>query len=205
MRLQTAFLSLIALPGILHAQATGANRANGAGSVDSVDIQGHYIGEPVTRFLRLEPDAREDVDVCRNNPSRALCKSLLDAVENGARTEVSTAITAGLDNPDLPTTSMEFVLDGGKVVKITLPVNDLPELLKKLGPSSQESVIPSTNTTGAKWENHLSVWGTTGVYITLFQDNNPSVVDHRPLLEIETAEEHVREDAAARPQTVSAQ
>jgi hypothetical protein len=203
MRLQIAFLSLIALPSLLCAQATAGNRAGVTPSADSLDIQGHQLGEPIARFLRLELDAREDVDVCRHNPSRSLCKSLLDAVENGGRTSVSTTIVAGLDNPDLPTTSMEFILDGGKVVKISLPVNDVPELLKKLGPASHESVIPSMNASGAKWENHLSVWGTTGVYITLYQDNNPSVEDHRPLLEIETAEEHVREDVAARPQTVA--
>jgi hypothetical protein len=203
MRLQIAFLSLIAVPCILLAQATGGNRGEVSSAADALDIQGHHLGEPVARFLRLELDAREDVDVCRHNPSRSLCKSLLEAVDNGARTEVSTSIVGGLDNPDLPTTSMEFILDGGKVVKISLPVNDVPELLKKLGPASRESIIPSTNASGAKWENHLAAWGTPGVYITLYQDNNPSVEDHRPLLEIETAEEHVREDVAARPQTVA--
>src|SRR5580704_2044549 len=111
MRLQIAFLWLIAFPSLLAAQTTAGNRPEVAPSADSLDIQGHHLGEPIARFLRLELDAREDVDVCRHNPSRSLCKSLLDAVENGGRTEVSTTIVGGLDNPDLPTTSMEFVLD----------------------------------------------------------------------------------------------
>lgn len=205
MRLHIAFLSLMALAGIVHAQVPVANRTGASNSVDTVDIQGHYIGEPVTRFLRLEPDAREDVDVCRHNSTRSSCRTLLDAVENGGRTEVSTTIIAGLDNPDLPTTSMEFVLDGGKVVKISLPVNNLPELLKKLGTPSHESVLPSQNASGAKWEDHLSVWETPGVYVTLNQDNNPAVEDRRPLLTMESKEEHARVEAAARPQTVASQ
>src|SRR5271168_1516513 len=89
MRLQIAFLSLIAFPCILLAQATAGNREGVAPSSDTLDIQGHHLGELVARFLRLELDAREDVDVCRHNPSRSLCKSLLDAIDNDARTEVS--------------------------------------------------------------------------------------------------------------------
>lgn len=199
MRLQIAFLILTAFPGILHAQAANASRA------DVIDIRGHYVGEAVTRFLRLEPDAREDVDVCRKNPIRSSCQDLLAAVDSGARTEISTAVPLDLDNPDQPPSSMEFVLAGGKLVKVSMPVNDVSEILKRFGRPSHESVVPSQNASGAKWENHLSVWEAPGIYVTLYQDNNPSLEDHRPLLVMESLEEHTREDAGAHTQTVASQ
>jgi hypothetical protein len=199
MRLQIASLMLIAFPGILYAQTADGNRT------DAIDIRGHYVGEAVTRFLRLEPDAREDVDVCRQNPIRSSCQSLLAAVDSGGRTEISTSVARDLDNPDQPESSMEFVLDGGKVVKLSMPVNDLSEILKKFGRPSRESVVPSQNASGAKWENHLSVWDVSGIYVSLYQDNNPAIEDHRPLLVMESPEEHVREDSGSHVQNVSSQ
>jgi hypothetical protein len=143
--------------------------------------------------------------VCRKNSIRSSCRDLLAAIDSGARAEVSTEIPAGLDNPDQPVTSIEFVLDGGKVVKLSLPVNDIPEIMKKFGPPTHESVLPSHNAAGAKWEDHLSVWDASGVYITLYQDNNPVVEDHRPLLVMESTEEHARESDGSHVENVAAQ
>lgn len=196
MRLPLICLMLAVFPGVVHAQVANAGRT---------DINGHYIGEPVARFLRLEMDAREDVDVCRNNPIRSSCQALLAAVDSGARAEVSTETARDLDNPDRPVTSIEFVLDGGKVVKVSLPVDDLAEIAKKFGAPTHETVVPAQNASGAKWENHLSVWETPGVYVTLYQDNNPSVEDHRPLLVMESTEEHAREDAASQARDMGPQ
>jgi hypothetical protein len=78
MRLPLIYLGLAVFPGFLHAQGPDANRA---------DINGHVVGEPVSRFLRLERDAREDVDVCRHNSIRSSCQGLLAAVDSGGRDE----------------------------------------------------------------------------------------------------------------------
>jgi len=196
MRLPLIYLVLAALPGIIQAQALDANRA---------DIHGHVIGEPVSRFLRLEQDAREDVDVCRHNSIRSSCQGLLAAVDSGGRAEVSTETSRDLDNPDRPIISIEFVLDKGKVVKVTLPVDDVAEITKKFGPPNRENVIPSQNAAGTKWEDRLTVWDTPGVYVTLYQDNNPSLQDHRPLFVMESTEEHARDDAASHAQSVVSQ
>ena len=196
MRLPLIYLALAVFPGILQAQAPDANHA---------DINGHVIGEPVSRFLRLEQDAREDVDVCRHNSIRASCQGLLAAVDSGGRTEVSTETSRDLDNPDKPVISIEFVLDKGKVVKVTLPVDDVAEIAKKFGPPTRESAIPSQNASGAKWEDRLTIWESPGVYVTLYQDNNPTARDHRPLLVIESTEEHAREETAAHVQNVATQ
>jgi hypothetical protein len=172
---------------------------------DHPEINGHFIGEPVTRFLRLEAEAREDVDVCRRYSARSSCRELLAAIDDGARAEISTSIPATLDNPDPPATSLEFVLDGGKVVKVSLPVDDVPQTLKKFGPPTHETDVPGQNASGAKWQNHLSVWDASGIHVTLYQDNNPSLDDHRPLLVVESAGEHAREDAASQAQNVAPQ
>jgi hypothetical protein len=196
MRLPLMYLVLAALSGIIQAQAPDANRA---------DIHGHFIGEPVSRFLRLEQDAREDVDVCRHNSIRSSCQGLLAAVDSGGRAEVSTETSRSLDNPDRPVISIEFVLDKGKVVKVTLPVDDIAQVTKQFGAPTRENLIPSQNTAGTKWEDRLTVWDTPGVYVTLYQDNNPSAQDHRPLLVMESSEEHAREETAAHVQNVATQ
>lgn len=196
MRLPLICLALALFPSSLVAQNTDPNRGN---------INGHVIGEPVSRFLRLEQDAREDVDVCRHNSIRASCQSLLAAVDNGGRAEVSTETSRDLDNPDKPVVSIEFVLDKGKVVKVTFPVDDVADIAKKFGAPTRESAIPSQNASGAKWEDHLTVWATADVYVTLYQDNNPAAQDHRPLLVMESTEEHAREESAAHIQNVSTQ
>jgi hypothetical protein len=196
MRLPLIYLVLAVFTGTVHAQAPDSNH---------VDINGHFIGEPVTRFLRLERDAREDVDVCRRNSIRSSCQGLLAAVDGGGRAEVSTETSRDLDNPDRPVVSIEFVLDKGKVVKVSIPVDNVGEIAKKFGPPTHESIIPSRNASGTTWENHLTVWESPSVYATLYQDNNPSVQDHRPLLVMESLEEHAREDTAARVQNVATQ
>jgi hypothetical protein len=196
MRLPLIYLVLALFPGALHAQAPDANRA---------DINGHVIGEPVSRFLRLERDAREDVDVCRHDSIRSSCQDLLAAVDSGGRAEVSTETSRDLDNPDRPVISIEFVLDKGKVVKVSLPVDDIGAITKKFGSPTRESVIPSQNAAGAKWEDRLTIWESPGVYVTLYQDNNPSAQDHRPLLVMESTEEHAREETQAHVQNVASQ
>jgi hypothetical protein len=196
MRLPLIYLVLAVTSSVAHAQAPAATGA---------DINGHFIGEPVTRFLRLERDAREDVDVCRRNSIRSSCQGLLAAIDSGARTEVSTETSRDLDNPDRPIVSIEFVLDKGKVVKLSFPVDDVAEISKKFGPPTHESTIPSQNPSGTKWEDHLTVWEKSGVYVSLYQDNNPAAQDHRPLLVMESAEEHAREDTASHAQNVASQ
>jgi hypothetical protein len=90
--------------------------------VTPLGAAGHRIGESVKLFLRLEPDARSELEVCDQHPNEIQCVHLLDAVEKGQRAEISTAVPADLDHPDSNDT-YNFVIDGGKLVKITLSLN----------------------------------------------------------------------------------
>lgn len=186
MRQLIASLFLIAFPGFLFGQAT---------DVKPAEIRGHYIGESTVRFLHLESEAREEVEVCRQHPTLPICDRLLAAIERGQRAEISTSVPLDLDHPDAPKDTINFVLDGKKLVKITMLVNDVADVTRIFGPSSSESVIPSQNASGEKWENHLAVWETPDAHVTLFQDNSPSLQDRRPVLVVESRAEQAREDA----------
>jgi hypothetical protein len=177
------FLFLISLAGIVRAQAQ---------DVKPVEVRRHYIGESAGRFLRLEADAREEVEVCRHR-NGSLCDRLLAAVDGGERTEISTLAPLDLDHPDAPKETMDFVLDGKKLVKITMVVNNAAEAIQLFSHPSSETAIPSGNSSGAKWENHLSVWDRPDVYASLFEDNNPSLKDRRPVLILESRAERARE------------
>jgi hypothetical protein len=176
-------LFLISLPGVAHAQAVDTK---------PVEIRRHYIGESAGRLLRLEPDAREEVEVCRQHSGSA-CDRLLAAVDGGERTEISTLAPLDLDHPGAAKETMDFVLDGKKLVKITMVVNAAAEAIQMFGRQSSETVIPSGNSAGAKWENHLSVWDRPDVYASLFEDNNPVLQDRRPVLIVESRAERARE------------
>jgi hypothetical protein len=176
-------LFLISLPGIVRAQAVDTK---------PVEIRRHYIGESAGRLLRLEPDAREEVEVCRQH-SGSTCDHLLAGVDGGERTEISTLVPLDLDHPDAAKETMDFVLDGKKLVKITMVVNAAAEAIQIFGHQSSETLTASGNSSGAKWENHLSVWDRPDVYVSLFEDNNPSLKDRRPVLIVESREEHARE------------
>jgi hypothetical protein len=176
-------LFLISLPEAVRAQAVDTK---------PVEIRRHYIGESFGRFLRLEADAREEVEVCRQH-SGSTCDRLLAGVDGGERTEISTLAPLDLDHPDAAKETMDFVLDGKKLVKITMVLNAAAEAKQMFGRQSSETVIPSGTSAGAKWENHLSVWDRPDVYVSLFEDNNPSLKDRRPVLIVESREEHARE------------
>lgn len=191
MRQLIAFLLFLALPGLVRGQSMRAT---------PVEIRGHYIGESTVRFLHLESDAREEVEVCRQHPTASFCERLLNAIERGERAEISTLVRPDLDHPDATADTINFVLDGKKLVKLTMLVSDVSDVGKILGPPSSESATPSQNTSGEKWVNHLTVWDAADVYATLYQDNNPSLQDRRPAFMIETREEHTRE-AADSPKT----
>jgi hypothetical protein len=178
-----AFLLFTSLPGFVRAQAE---------DVKPVEIRRHYIGESAGRFLRLEADAREEVEVCRQH-NGSFCDRLLDAVDRGQRAEISTLAPLDLDHPDAIRETMDFVLDGKKLVKITIVLNAASEAIQMFGPRSSETVTPSENRSGAKWENHLLVWDKPDAYISLFEDNNPSLQDRRPVLIVESRTEHARE------------
>ena len=176
-------LFLISIPAVVCAQAQ---------DVKPVEIRRHYIGESAGRFLRLEADARDEVDVCRHH-NGSLCDRLLAAVDDGERTEISTLAMLDWAHPDAPKETMDFVLDGKKLVKITMVVNAASEAMQLFGHPSSEIVTPSENRSGAKWENHLSLWERPDIYVSLFEDNNPSLQDRRPVLIVESRAEHARE------------
>jgi membrane-bound inhibitor of C-type lysozyme len=171
---------------VLFASLPGGLRAQ-AGNVASVSFKGHFIGEGVADFLRIEPEAQQEVDVCRQRPTRRSCDRILGALNAGGRAEMST------------TGSINFVLDGGKLVKLTMLV-DKPmdaatsELTQKFGPQTKVTILPAQSASGAKWDNRLYIWETPSAYITLYQDNNPSMQDHRLLLMAESHAEHLLED-----------
>jgi hypothetical protein len=154
------------------------------------EIRGHFIGEPVKQFFRLDFEARGELEVCRQNPNRPACGRLLDAVEYGKRADISTTVPADPDQPEGDRETTNFVLDGGKLVKISMIVNAAPEELKSLGRPTSEKSTPAHDNSGAKWENHLTVWDTPTLYVSLYLDNNPSIPDHRLSLTIEAPSEH---------------
>ena len=90
------------LPAGLHAQSFQANP----------DFRGHLIGESVADFLRIEPEAQQETNVCRQRTERRRCLELIAAVDRGQRTEVST------------TSGGNYVLDAGQLVKLTVLVAD---------------------------------------------------------------------------------
>ncbi len=161
------------------------------------EIRGHFIGEPVKRFFRLDFEARGEMEVCRQNPNRPACGRLLDAIEYGKRADISTTVPADPDQPEGDRETTNFILDGGKLVKISMLANAAPEELKSLGRPTSEKSIPSHDTSGAKWENHLTIWDTPTLYVSLYLDNNPSLQDHRLSLTIEAPTEHARETPEA--------
>ena len=171
--------------------------------VTPLGAAGHRIGESVKLFLRLEPDARSELEVCDQHPNEIQCVHLLDAVEKGQRAEISTAVPADLDHPDSNDT-YNFVIDGGRLVKITLSVNDVAEVMKTYGKPTTDTVTPHEGASGVKWENRQCVWETPAGFITLDADNNPRLQDHRPLLVVESREEHARANptASSRPAPV---
>lgn len=179
---------LTALPSGLRAQDA---------SVRNADFKGHRIGETVADFLLIEPEAQQEADVCRQRTEPRSCVELIAALDRGRRAEVSTA------------GSVNFVLDGGKLVKLTMLVNGTFEsigddLTKKLGTLSKKTNLPSRDASGRKWENQLYTWDTPAIYVTLYQDNNPSLQDRRPLLTAESPVEHLLEDTDRSKQASSA-
>ena len=188
MRPLIASLLLIASPVLLRGQS---------GDSHSIEIRGHYIGESTVRFLHLESEAREDAEVCRQHPAASFCLHLLGAIDNGERAEISVSVLPDLNSPDAARDPITFVLDGKKVVKITMLVNSVSDAMKMLGPPSSESDAPDKNRAGQKWVDHLTVWENAEVYATLYQDNNPSLEDRRPVLVVESRAEKARAEADA--------
>jgi hypothetical protein len=76
---------------------------------------------------------------------------------------------------------------------------------KKFGALPKKTTLPSHNTSGTKWDNQLYTWDTPTIYATLYQDNNPLLQDHRPLLIVESHAEHLLDDvdAPAKPTSVA--
>jgi hypothetical protein len=185
MKVSALILALFAvMPAALHAQNSGVNGA---------DFRGHFIGENIANFLSLEPEAQQEVDVCRQNPSRHTCGQLLGALDRGGRAEISTSASAN------------FVLDGGRLVKITMLVDDNLEhaaasLTETLGDPLKDATVTSQSATGRKWLNHQYVWNTPTEHVTLFQDNNPSLADHRLLLIAESRAEHLLDETVQEKQ-----
>ena len=183
MRQRLASLVLIVLPWALHAQTA---------NVRPIEIKGHFIGESIGEFLSKEPEVQQEVNVCEQHPGKPACERLLAAVKRGQRAEVSTSSwTSNWTN---------FVLDGGKLVKLTTLVKSSDaetDLTRKFGPRSTEIAFPMQNAIGASWKDHLSVWKTPAVYASLHEDNNPASRNHHFVLVVESRAEHAGEHTAA--------
>jgi hypothetical protein len=176
--------------GVAVVLGCGGLRASGA-DVKAAEVRGHVIGESTTDFLRLEPELAQEASVCRQgssghpdgdaneSASAPDCAGLLAAFDRGQRAEISNS------------SAMEFVLDGGKLVRLTAFVDGAAtaaaaEFAKQFGSPSRETAIPSRDNMGAKWKNHLFVWDTADASVTLYEDNDPSLQDRRPLLILES-------------------
>lgn len=177
-------LVIIFLPGSLCAQTA---------DLKPLEIKGHVIGESIAELLNKEPEVRQKVMVCEQHPHQPTCDGLLAAVRLGQRSEVSTS------------NWMSFVLEGGKLAKLTTLVNGMADevkadLTRKFGPQSSETSFPMQNAMGTKWEDHLSVWDMPAVYVGLHEDNNPASQNHHFVLVIESRAEHALENADANKQ-----
>lgn len=153
----------------------------------AIAIKGHFIGESIAELLSKEPKVEQQVKLCEQNPTKPTCDRLLAAVEHGKRAEVANS------------TWMNFVLDGGHLVKLTTLVNEhsdaVSDLTKKFGPRSSQTVFPMQNALGTTWEDRLSVWDAPNFYATLREDNNPASQNHHYVLTVESRAEHDRECA----------
>lgn len=147
-----------------------------AASRQPTEIEGHFIGETMSAFLHAEPEARQQVNLCRQHPDRAKCPRLLTALARGQRTQISTS------------GSKDFILDGRKLVSLTMFVGGAAaiDLTKKFGSPSRQTIIVGQDTYGARWENHLYGWETHDADITLYQDNDPMLQDRRSMLIVES-------------------
>jgi hypothetical protein len=178
------------LPAILAATVILASGASTrAANVKPIEIRGHSIGETSAVFLSLETAAQQEADACRKHPDETRCAHLLAALDGGQRAEISTS------------GAMAFVLDGGKLVRLTIPVDGvadaaMSELTKKFGPQPRKVTIQGQNIQGAKWENYLFAWDTPDAYVTLYQDNDPLLQGRRLLLVVE-ARSQGREDTVS--------
>jgi hypothetical protein len=168
------------LPGILAATVMLALGASAwAANVEPTEIRGHSIGETSAAFLNLEPEARQDADACRQHPDEARCTHLLAALDGGERAEISISGATA------------FVLDGGKLVRLTTPVDGVADaamagIEKKFGAQPGKVTVQGQNTAGAKWENYLFTWDTPDALVTLYQDNDPLLRDRRLMLIVES-------------------
>ena len=178
---------LIGIPSGLRAQSSQATYA---------DFKGHFIGESIPDFLRLEPDAQQEADVCRARPSRHSCERLVGALDRGERAEVS--------NND----SVNFVLDAGRLVKLTMLIDDSVDavvggLTNKFGNPSKTLAADLQNKSGDKWQNREFVWDWPNIHVRLYQDNNPALPDHKLLLVVESHAESLLDDSAQAKKAVS--
>jgi len=112
----------------------------------------------------------------------------LAAVKEGQRAEASTS------------NWMNFVVDGGKLVKLTTLANGTldavkADLTRKFGPQFTETAFPMKNAIGGSWEDHLYIWDTPTLYVGLHEDNNPASQNHHLVLVVESRAEHAREHA----------
>jgi hypothetical protein len=158
------------------------------GNVRPIEIKGHFMGESVAELLNKEPEVKQKVTVCEQHSDTRTCERLLAAVERGQRAEVSNSRW------------MSFVLDGGKLVKLTTLVDDPLDvveanLTEKLGHRFNETAFPMQNAMGARWEDHMYLWDTPAVHVGLHEDNNPASQNHHLVLVVESqadlAVEHV--------------
>ena len=178
------------LPAILAVAAILAPGAiTWAANPKPTQIARHSIGETAETFLSLEPEAQQQADACRSEPDETNCTRLLAALHGGQRAEISTSAP------------MAFVLDQGKLVRMTIPLDGaadaaMAELTEKFGPQPRKITIQSQNIQGAKWENYLLAWDTPDAFVTLYQDNDPLLQERRLLLVVESRSQG-REDTVA--------
>jgi hypothetical protein len=192
----------------LHSSAGDVNAAEVKRHVDG--IRGHDIGESMADFLRLEPEIGQKAAACRQrdyvnsvNPAHPArpneassedadkhtdvldCAGLLAAVDGEQRLEITNA------------SSMEFVFNNGKLVRLTTRVEDeavaAANLEKQFGTPSRETSISGQDNMGAKWKSCLIVWETADASVTLYEDGDQSLWDRRPLLIMESRTDYYSE------------
>jgi len=184
-------LRRLLIVGLIFAASAGARTSRKGPAA----IAGHSIGESAAAFLSAEPETQRAVVACQQGSQEPFCAQLLAALEGRERAEISKG------------DSTAFLLEGGKLIRLTMPIDqaadaEVAELTKEVGHRPRQTAIAGQNIQGAKWVNSLFVWDTPEATVTLYQDNDPSLRDHRPLLVIE-ARQHGKGDTVSVKQLAS--
>lgn len=168
-----------------------------------IDILGN-LGNPAHLQTAREMEGEE-----RAAASLALCRSLLDAVDRGARAEVPLSLEAGSGTPE-----EVAILDGGKLVGLKLMLGiyrvgdpkwepayfeDVRlDMVTKLGKPTSEDDLVTQNGFGAVFHHRVATWDIPSLHAEV-REVDPNLNEPITNVSVQTRAEHERELKAAAP------